>query len=421
MGVPGAAPGALRLHMPTRPALPHATTAGPKPAAGEFHIPSLDGVRAVSFAIVYLAHGGLGHVIPGGFGVTIFFFLSGFLITTLLRLEQDRTGRVSLRDFYLRRVFRILPPFYAVLAAATAITLLGILPYPLGWRPLLAQVLHVTNYWVVYSPAHGAGLPAGTVVYWSLAVEEHFYLLFPFLFIALQHWLPRRRGAHAALSVALCLAVLAWRIHLRSDPALPGDRTGLCTDTRVDSILYGCALALGANPMLDTWRGSRALWTRLLLPIGCALLLISFAMRDEWFRETFRYTLQGMGLAPLFVVAIRYPDWGPCRALNVGWVRRLGGLSYAMYLLHQVVLAVLEVRFSGLSMLLIGPLGFAVTYGLSVLVQRWVEQPSARLRRRWVRTDWLKRADPGAAAASDAGASLGAGPSSAATPASRAR
>src|SRR6202041_2220878 len=68
-----------------------------------FHIPSLDGLRAVSFFMVFAAHAGLDRMVPGGFGVTVFFFLSGYLITTLLRVEADGSGHVSLKHFYLRR------------------------------------------------------------------------------------------------------------------------------------------------------------------------------------------------------------------------------------------------------------------------------------------------------------------------------
>src|SRR5277367_6687518 len=86
-------------------ALPGATT-----ARKVAHIPSLDGLRAVSFFIVFLAHSRLEWIVPGGFGVTVFFFLSGYLITTLMRLEVERTRDVSLKHFYLRRALRILPP-----------------------------------------------------------------------------------------------------------------------------------------------------------------------------------------------------------------------------------------------------------------------------------------------------------------------
>jgi peptidoglycan/LPS O-acetylase OafA/YrhL len=91
-------------------------------------IPSLDGLRAVAVTTVLLAHvleqAKVPNVIPGSFGVTVFFFLSGFLITTLMRVEQDQTGRVAVGAFYLRRALRILPPFYLVLGLATLATTL---------------------------------------------------------------------------------------------------------------------------------------------------------------------------------------------------------------------------------------------------------------------------------------------------------
>src|SRR3954447_14498911 len=104
--------------------------------AAEFHIPSLDGIRAVSFAIVFVAHAGWGHIVPGGFGVTVFFFLSGYLITTLLRLEAEERGQIGMKQFYVRRVLRILPPFYTVLTLAALLTALGVLHGDLAWPPL---------------------------------------------------------------------------------------------------------------------------------------------------------------------------------------------------------------------------------------------------------------------------------------------
>src|SRR5713101_6087815 len=79
------------------------------------YIPSLDGIRAISFFLVFFSHAGLGGIVPGGFGVSVFFLLSGFLITTLLRAEFARYQRISLGSFYLRRVLRILPPLYITL------------------------------------------------------------------------------------------------------------------------------------------------------------------------------------------------------------------------------------------------------------------------------------------------------------------
>src|SRR5206468_983726 len=83
---------------------------------GPLQIPSLDGLRALSFLAVFVAHAGLEKLIPAHLGLALFFFLSGYLITTLLRLEFEKSGRINLPQFYLRRVLRIFPPFYLVLA-----------------------------------------------------------------------------------------------------------------------------------------------------------------------------------------------------------------------------------------------------------------------------------------------------------------
>src|SRR4051794_11189138 len=97
---------------------------------GALAIPSLDGLRAASFFLVFLGHAALPFMpvaIPAGFGVTVFFFLSGYLITTLLRLEVEQHGKINFKHFYLRRVLRIWPPFYLVLIAACLLTLAGAL------------------------------------------------------------------------------------------------------------------------------------------------------------------------------------------------------------------------------------------------------------------------------------------------------
>src|SRR5438445_3347113 len=125
-------------------ALPLAATANKQ--SSSFYIPSLDGIRAAAVMLVFAAHAGLKERIPGNFGVTVFFFLSGYLITTLLRIEYDQSGRVNLGPFYLRRVLRILPPMYLVLGMATLLTVTGLLQGSVAPRALLAQGLHLSSY-----------------------------------------------------------------------------------------------------------------------------------------------------------------------------------------------------------------------------------------------------------------------------------
>jgi peptidoglycan/LPS O-acetylase OafA/YrhL len=348
-----------------------------------FHIPSLDGLRAASFFIVFAAHAGLDKIVPGGFGVTVFFFLSGYLITTLLRVEADRTGHISLRNFYIRRSLRILPPFYIVLLAATALGLSGFLrgavpPQPL---PVASQLLHFSNYWIA---AHGwGGVAIGTGVYWSLAVEEHFYLLFPALFLALKR-LNATRQRMALWFWGSCVVVLAWRCLLVFVFHANVDRTYLCSDTRVDSIAFGCALAVWNNPALDVngdEAGESALWARILCPAGVALLLVTFLVRGTAFRETFRYTLQGIGLTPVFVAAVRWPHWPVWRPLHWRPMRFVGTLSYSLYLVHQGALAAVEqhTRLGGVARALAALL---VSLAIAWAMYRLVERPCATLRKR---------------------------------------
>jgi len=362
--------------------LDSATTARPS-----FHMPSLDGLRAASFALVFIGHGGLPSVsipVPGGFGVTVFFFLSGFLITTLLRLERANTQTVSLKKFYLRRALRILPPFYLVLTAALIASMAWGLSDRIDPFGTLAQALHYANYWIIEHDFNG--LPVGTGVFWSLAVEEHFYLLFPFVFILLA----RHGGPPAQQAMWLfgaCGVLLAWRLYLASTLDLSAQmnvvRLEIASDTRFDSLLFGCALALHGNPSLDSSSFDEQTWKYVLLPLAIAGLVASFAVRDEMFRATFRYTLQGICLIPVFVCAIRYPDWLVNRPLNFRPVAFLGTLSYSLYLVHQVVIAVVEKEFSDtMGSTMRGLITFSICLAIAWLIYIAVEKPCAQLRRR---------------------------------------
>src|SRR6266496_4289878 len=201
-----------------------------------FQIPSLDGIRAVSFLIVFFAHTGLRQIIPGYLGLSIFFFLRGYLITTLLRIEFDRTGTISLKQFYLRRTLRIFPPLYLVLALACALPLLGFVRGSVLPGTVVAQAAHLTNYYIIHY-GWWEGIAPGTWVYWSLAVEEHFYLFFPLLYLVLRRAMPERK--QALVLVGLCALILAWRCALVFLFDVSKERTYIATDTRVDAILTG--------------------------------------------------------------------------------------------------------------------------------------------------------------------------------------
>ncbi len=348
---------------------------------GTLYIPSLDGIRACAVMLVFAAHAGLRGLVPGEFGVTVFFFLSGYLITTLLRIEHEQTGRISFSAFYLRRVLRIFPPFYLALAAATLLAAAGALPQGPQLRPdaLLAQALYLTNYYVVQN-GWWVGHAPGTWIFWSLAVEEHFYLGFPLLYVLLLRLTPSRRR-QALLLAGICALVLAWRLVLVLALGAPRDRTYVATDTRIDSILFGCLLAVAANPLLQATRVTARRWLWLWVPAATAGLLVSFAVRNPQFQQTTAYTLQGICLFPLFIAAIRYHDRGTFRLLNLRWVKFVGVLSYSIYLVHPAILW-------GVTWWLPAPgavqaaAGLALTLGVAYVIHRAVERPAARLRRR---------------------------------------
>ena len=346
---------------------------------GANHIPSLDGIRAISVLLVFFAHAGLDHWIPGGFGVTVFFFLSGFLITTLMRREFERHGSINLMHFWLRRALRILPAFYLVLGTATAVTWFLGAPDAISWPAVAAQALHVSNVWQIL---HGnAGQAAGTVVYWSLAVEEHFYLLFPWVFLLLART-HHRAATKAGILWGLCALILLWRLYLVLIQQVPLDRTYMGSDTRVDSILYGCALALWRNPALDRPKDQEP-QARLGLLLGAtAVLLATFLVRSPVFRETLRYSLQGLALTVIFTEAVTNPRLLPFRLLNSRPFVFLGELSYSFYLVHFVILFLVWNSLPAIGAPAQTVVAFLATLGISWGICRFIERPCARLRHR---------------------------------------
>ena len=342
------------------------------------HIPSLDGIRAICVLLVFVTHAGHKEWIPGAFGVTVFFFLSGFLITTLLRQEYDKTRDISIRNFMMRRVLRIWPAFYLVLL--TAIIVAEIFqPGTLKTPAVMAQLLHFTNYWIIHHTNEG-GQPNGTSVYWSLSVEEHFYLAFPWVYLAMRRL--KMSGRDQAFTLwGICAVVLAWRSWLVTHGASV-ERTYLATDTRIDSILFGCALAVWNSPVVDRPRLDVRAWTRAVIPLSFAVLLLCFVIRSDAFMETLAYSIQGIALNVVFVAAIRFKDWWAFRWLNSRAMMLIGALSFSIYLIHFSVLQAVQRAFPTHAYI-DSLFAFAITVSLAWIIYQVVERPCARLRQRF--------------------------------------
>ena len=346
-----------------------------------FHIASLDGLRALAALIVFVGHAGLGKVVPGGFGVTVFFFLSGYLITTLLRREHEQTGGINLRNFYLRRIYRIFPPLYLVLILIALLALTGVTKNPMQPAAVLAQFAHLTNYYLVaWGSVDSAPVVPFTVPMWSLAVEEHFYLLFPLTLLFLLGRVSRERAALVLL--LMCGVVLAWRCVLVLWLEVGWMHTYHATDTRIDSLLYGCIMGLWWNPRLDKGpaRLSGAAWA-LICILALGVLLFSFMYRGEAFRETLRYSLQGLALFPLFYCAVRYHSLPVFSWLDSRPMRALGLISYTFYLSHEACI-VLTGKWLGDEGIARAIAGFALTVAFSTACYLLIEQRMAVLRRR---------------------------------------
>ena len=296
--------------------------------------------------------------------------------------------------FYIRRFLRLIPPLLITLGIAYALVAAGVLGGGTQVQGVASQLLYFANYYFIFID-QGNTTPDGTTILWSLSVEEHFYIVYPVL-VTLLITLRRSRRAMLTLFVVACTVALGWRYHLATADGFVDARTYYATDTRFDSILFGCILAIWRNPVAGplalrttpdrfmrhrSWLiGSRAESVR--CAVGASILLFTIVYRDAVFRESVRYTLQGLALMPLFHAAIRSPDRGAFRVLNLGVVARLGVISYAVYLSHDVI-AHLLVRVGIFRtfepLLLIATLSIAVVYGL--LLDRLVDPYFRRLRK----------------------------------------
>ena len=347
------------------------------PPAASGYVPSLDGLRAVSILVVFVSHVGFGDIVPGGFGVTVFFFLSGYLITTLLCREFAAYGRISLRAFYLRRLVRLGPPLIVTLAFATALGAAGLVGGAYDPGILISQIFFYYNYYVL---AAGGSWIYGLEILWSLSIEEHFYIVWPALFMGLA--LADPKTALRTLA-GLLVAALVWRVVRHLVFGADEWTIYISTDTRFDSLIYGCLLAFAQ------WRGAAArlfpdgLGRNLLILASLVLLLASFVIRDPTFRSTLRYSLQGVALLPIFHYAVTRPELWVFRPLNWAPVRRLGVYSYTFYLVHFVLVGVVTTLGLGepRSIALFVLAGGGSTL-FAAAVHRWAERPLKPLRAR---------------------------------------
>ncbi len=318
-------------------------------------IPSLDGLRAISITLVVLSHlikwkhVSLGPVQAyGDLGVHVFFVLSGYLITNLLLRERERSSTISLRDFYIRRAFRIFPAAFVFLAIVTTLYW-----HEMRWYHTAAALLYVANM--------DSSRPWIFGHLWSLSIEEQFYLLWPF---TLKRWYLHRTAILLGVSMATPLfiaALYAFRV-----------KNGLLGSLPVfaDQLAIGCLLAIFA-PRLPK------------IPGYVALLMVAAMIFSPWFPATsaWRTLFMLFVVRPVLNVSIAgvvlHVIQNPYRALNWAPVVWLGNVSYSLYLWQELFCSNAALHY-GFVLVLPALVCAALSYYL-------VEQPMLRMRDRRAR------------------------------------
>jgi peptidoglycan/LPS O-acetylase OafA/YrhL len=339
------------------------------------YLPTLDGWRAVAVLLVVAAHNIHSETLLwwqklplGSLGVSIFFGLSGLLICTRLIEEHRQRGRISLRGFYVRRAFRIFPPAWAFLAALAVLTAAGVLA--VHWSEFVGSLGFCRNYYP------GDTVRWYTGHFWSLAVEEHFYLFFPALLVCCG---PRRA---LWISATLALAVAAWRgVDTRQhlfERLWPGAGGTYRTDLRLDGLLGGCCAAL----LLDRYP---TLFRRLLAPPVVVLLVVGVLATMHprvpfphfWCSLLIPWFLAGTVLWPASALS-RVLEWQPLR-----WV---GRLSYSLYLWQQLWFVGAGNHLApALRPFQSWPWNFAALFGCAAASYYLLERPMIRLGHRLAR------------------------------------
>ncbi|MAP63442.1 MAG: acetyltransferase [Microbacterium sp.] len=355
----------------------------------------LDGLRAVAVTSVVVYHLFPGTIFAGGFvGVDVFFVISGFLITSLLLREHRATGRVSLADFWRRRARRLLP------ALALVVTVCATAAWMVGGDVLVrlgAQVVGAFTFsynWIAVAGGTGyfsAATPELFRNFWSLAVEEQFYLVWPLvlpLFLLI-----RRTWARIAATVVLAAASAVWMGLLVGS----GDdltRAYFGTDSHAFGILLGIALAFAVPPLrhrlairaVPTWARSGAVGGATTVAGVAALLgvLVVASLPAGDTTATFPGALlAGSVCAAVTILAGVWPGSRFGRALDIAPLRWVGERSYGIYLWHWPLLVLLLAAFEGTGPDAgvpggIGLLALALTLSLAELSHRVVESPVRR-------------------------------------------
>jgi peptidoglycan/LPS O-acetylase OafA/YrhL len=359
-----------------------------RPAAGHGFRHDVQGLRAVAVLLVVLYHAGVPGITGGYVGVDVFFVISGYLITSLVLRQIASTGRLSLPDFYARRVRRLLPAAGVVIAVTLiAARLVGpsLQVVPTAWDAIwtsgYAINLRLGARGVDYLAASETASPLQH--FWSLAVEEQFYLVWPLVLLGAS-LLAARTGRRAVPYVVAAVAVVgfAHSVHLTQASA---PTAYFATTARAWELAAGALVALAAPRLSSLPSSVRAAssWAGLALVVAGAVVL-----DDQTPFPGTAALLPVLGAALVIASAAQQP-WSARWLLDRRPMQTIGALSYGWYLWHWPVLVLAPGGSEGSRPWIVGVALSLVALGLARLTYRYVEQPAMRGS---LRTGaWLRR------------------------------